>query len=178
VPEISVAAPQVKEPEVKKPVISHKNLNIGNSLTSLINKGAAKDKADAEEQIPAKDLKRNVFTLEALQSSWQHFTQLIEARGKQSLYNTLKASVPELADDFQINFKVFNSVQENDMEQVLTELSMKLRTELQNDVLKINIIASKDDGERKPYSNKEKYVHMVQINPIIEQLRTKLDLEI
>jgi hypothetical protein len=77
-----------------------------------------------------------------------------------------------------IHFKVFNAVQESDVQSVLTELSMRLRNDLSNDLIQVKIEVSKDESERKPYTNREKYVRLAQINPNLEKLRTQLDLEI
>jgi hypothetical protein len=69
-------------------------------------------------------------------------------------------------------------VQESDVQSVLTELSMRLRNDLSNDLIQVKIEVSKDESERKPYTNREKYVRLAQINPNLEKLRTLLDLEI
>ena len=69
-------------------------------------------------------------------------------------------------------------MQESDVQSVLTELSMRLRNDLSNDLIQVKIEVSKDESERKPYTNREKYVRLAQINPNLEKLRTQLDLEI
>jgi len=61
---------------------------------------------------------------------------------------------------------------------VLTELSLQLRNDLQNDHIQIELEVSKDESERKPYTNREKFMRLVQINPILETFRNQLDLEI
>jgi hypothetical protein len=55
---------------------------------------------------------------------------------------------------------------------------MRLRNDLSNDLIQVKIEVSKDESERKPYTNREKYVRLAQINPNLEKLRTLLDLEI
>jgi len=81
-------------------------------------------------------------------------------------------------DNNKILFKVFNAVQESDVQAVLTELSLQLRNDLQNDHIQIELEVSKDESERKPYTNREKFMRLVQINPILETFRNQLDLEI
>ena len=163
------------KPEIKK-VISPKNFSIGKpSITSMLNQSKANDKEEAAVNI----LERNtIFTEEQLQASWAAYAKQIDEKGKTSLWHTLTVTKPILKENFVILFKVYNAVQESDIQFVLTDLSTQLRNDLQNDLLQVVLEVSKDESERKPYTNREKYMRLVQINPNLEKLKTSLDLEI
>lgn len=164
-----------KKSEVKK-VLSPKNFSIGRpSIASMLNQVKSGEK---ETVVNTSNARNNVFTNDQLQTSWAAFAQSITDKGKQSLSHTLSVTKPQLGEDAQVHFKVFNAVQESDVQSVLTELSMQLRNELQNDYIQVIIEVSKDESERKPYTNREKYIRLAQINPNIEKLRSQLDLEI
>lgn len=161
--------------EIKK-VISPKNFSIGKpSIASMLNQSKSNDK---EEVINVANLRNNSYSEEQLQNSWAVYAKQVDEKGKTSLWHTLTVAKPYITSPNQILFKVYNAVQESDVQAVLTELSMHLRNDLQNDHLQIILEVSKDESERKPYTNREKYMRLVQINPHLETFRTHLDLEI
>lgn len=167
--------PVEQKTEVKK-VISPKNFSIGKpSIATMLNQSKSNDKEDV---VNVANLRNNSFTDEQLQISWSAYAKQVDEKGKTSLWHTLTVAKPSLGEQHQIFFKVFNAVQESDIQAVLTELSLHLRNNLQNDHLQIVVEVNKDDSERKPYTNREKYLRLVQKNPILESFRSQLDLEI
>ena len=161
--------------EVKK-VISPKNFSIGKpSIASMLNQSKTIEK---EEVTNIANLRNLVFTEEQLQTSWAAYAKQVDEKGKTSLWHTLTVAKPTIGDTNQILFKVYNAVQEGDVQAVLTDLSIQLRNDLQNDHIQIVLQVSKDETERKPYTNREKYMRLVQLNPILETFRSQLDLEI
>ena len=102
----------------------------------------------------------------------------MDEKGKTSLWHTLTVAKPVIGEANKILFKVYNAVQESDVQAVLTDLSTQLRNHLQNDHIQIVLEVSKDETERKPYTNREKYMRLVQLNPMLETFRSQLDLEI
>jgi DNA polymerase-3 subunit gamma/tau len=161
--------------EVKK-VISPKNFSIGKpSIASMLNQSKTIEK---EEVTNIANLRNLVFTEEQLQTSWAAYAKQVDEKGKTSLWHTLTVAKPTIGDTNQILFKVYNAVQESDVQAVLTDLSIQLRNDLQNDHIQIVLQVSKDETERKPYTNREKYMRLVQLNPILETFRSQLDLEI
>ena len=167
--------PVEQKTEVKK-VISPKNFSIGKpSIASMLNQSKTIDK---EEVTNIANLRNLVFTEEQLQTSWAAYAKQVDEKGKTSLWHTLTVAKPTIGDTNQILFKVYNAVQESDVQAVLTDLSIQLRNDLQNDHIQIVLQVSKDETERKPYTNREKYMRLVQLNPILETFRSQLDLEI
>lgn len=161
--------------EVKK-VISPKNFSIGKpSIASMLNQSKVNDK---EEVISSTSLRNTDFTEEQLQASWAAYAKQVDEKGKTSLWHTLTVAKPIINAPNKILFKVYNAVQESDLQAVLTELSLQLRNDMQNDHIQIVLEVSKDESERKPYTNREKYMRLVQINPHLETFRSQLDLEI
>jgi hypothetical protein len=133
---------------------------------------------DKDEIVNSNNLRNNVFTEEQLQTSWAAYAKQVDEKGKTSLWHTLTVAKPVIVESNQILFKLYNAVQESDVQAVLTDLSLQLRNDLQNDYIQIILEVSKDETERKPYTNREKYMRLVQINPILETFRSQLDLEI
>lgn len=174
--EISKAGQTAEQKTEIKKVLSPKNFSIGKpSIAAMISQSKT---ADKEEIVNIANLKNSIFTEEQLQNSWEAYANQVNEKGKTSLWHTLTVTKPMIGDANQILFKVFNAVQESDVQAVLTDLSTQLRNHLQNDHIQIVLEVSKDETERKPYTNREKYTRLVQLNPILETFRSKLDLEI
>jgi DNA polymerase-3 subunit gamma/tau len=174
--EISKAGHTTEQKTEIKKVLSPKNFSIGKpSIAAMISQSKT---ADKEEIVNIANLKNSTFTEEQLQNSWEAYAKQVNEKGKTSLWHTLTVAKPLIGDANQILFKVFNAVQESDVQAVLTDLSTQLRNHLQNDHIQIVLEVSKDETERKPYTNREKYARLVQLNPILETFRSKLDLEI
>jgi DNA polymerase-3 subunit gamma/tau len=174
--EISKAGHTTEQKTEVKKVLSPKNFSIGKpSIAAMISQSKT---ADKEEIVNIANLKNSTFTEEQLQNSWEAYAKQVNEKGKTSLWHTLTVAKPLIGDANQILFKVFNAVQESDVQAVLTDLSTQLRNHLQNDHIQIVLEVSKDETERKPYTNREKYARLVQLNPILETFRSKLDLEI
>jgi DNA polymerase-3 subunit gamma/tau len=165
----------VKSTETKK-VISPKNFSIGKpSIASMLNQSKANDK---EEVVGTANLRNIAFNDEQLKNSWANFALQINQKGKTSLWHTLTVTQPTCCENNKILFKVFNAVQAADLQAILTDLSTHLRNDLQNDYLEVLLEVTKDESDRKPYTNREKYLRLVQINPNLEKLKSSLDLEI
>lgn len=112
-----------------------------------------------------------------LNAAWKRFVER-NADGPASRYATLSASLPEL-DGEQIRFSVVNIIQQKDMDEVKAELMDFLRTELRNVRLQLEIVLKEKKSVKKEFlSEREKYERMVQQNPLLEELRKRLDLDL
>ena len=110
--DLIVSPREASNHEILRKIIAHK---IGLKESDSFSFQLIKRSVDARSRNIKINLRLDVFIDEDLQASWLKFTQMIEQRGKLSLLNTLKSSKPELGENFQINFKVYNTVQENDI---------------------------------------------------------------
>jgi DNA polymerase-3 subunit gamma/tau len=174
--EISKSNSTAESKVESKKVISPKNFTIGKpSIATMLNQSKVVDK---EEVVHVANLRNQTYTDEQIQSSWAAYAKQVDEKGKTSLWHTLTVAKPIKGENNQILFKVFNAVQEGDVQAVLTDLSMRLRNDMQNDHIQVTLEVSKDESERKPYTNREKFMRLVQINPNLEVLRSQLDLEI
>ena len=86
--------------------------------------------------------------------------------------------MPELKDE-QIRFAVVNIIQQKDMDEVKAELMEFLRAELRNVRLQLEIVLEEKQSVKKEFlSEREKYERMVEQNPLLEELRKRLDLDL
>ncbi len=146
------------------------------SIRSILNP-PKKDSKDNHTDTSASTPLCNTYTDEELQKSWLLFAKGMQNKGKASLWHTLTAEQPKQLDG-KIYFSLNNTVQENEVQAVITNLTQHLKTELQNDFIQIILEVIKDESKRKPYTNREKYNKLVEINPNLEVFKNMLNLEI
>lgn len=94
-----------------------------------------------------------------------------------SLQSVLKAEKPELINQNDIEFKVYNESQSRDLKEHSELLLMKLRTQLNNYQIKIKttILASQNYKAKDP---NDKFEKMAQQNPNLRKLKDQLNLKI
>ncbi len=118
------------------------------------------------------------FTQEQLEQSWKGFAEKVNAAGKLNFFSTLSTYKPLLKENYQLEFKVDNKVQEEELSREKLELLGHLRRELQNFEIQLSVVINKNESEKRPYTNVEKFKHFMSINPAIDNLRKQLDLEV
>jgi DNA polymerase-3 subunit gamma/tau len=123
-------------------------------------------------------LPREPVTQEQLAEAWKLFADSMNQAGKRSLFATLTLYNPQLEGE-QIHFKVANRVQDSDLKEIRAELMEFLRKRLQNFQLQLEVeLAKSNEQKMKLLSEKDKYDKMVEKNPLLEELRKRLDLDL
>ena len=87
-------------------------------------------------------------------------------------------SKPSLVDDCKIHLQIANKSQEVLIEKEKINLHEFLRNKLQHDNIEIvTKIQEKNNEERIPYTNKDKYEQMTKENPNLNKLKKELGLD-
>lgn len=114
----------------------------------------------------------------SLETAWNSFADEMKKKNKINLSSTLISRKPEYEDESTIVFHVLNSVQEDEINAVKTDLLVHLRTLLRKASLQLKIVVDRTKSERKPYTGEEKYQRLVEKNPALNKLRQRFGLEI
>lgn len=114
----------------------------------------------------------------SLETAWNHFADEMKKKNKINLSCTLMSRKPEYEDENTIVFYVLNSVQEDEINVVKTDLLTHLRASLKNGALQLRIVVNETKSERKPYTGEEKYQRLVEKNPTLNKLKQRFGLEI
>ena len=166
------------EKEVK-PVIrlkdQYKKYRSPNSLEHFLkeNKKVVAEGSSIEENKPA-----TPFSQQQLDELWITYVSNHIDKKNRSLYLTLNSRVPELKDNFILEFPVENKIQKQQIEQVSLDLVNYLRERLNNFSILLESPVSEVEKEKTYYSAEERYKYLAEKFPIIEKLRKKLDLDI
>ena len=84
----------------------------------------------------------------------------------------------ELKENNTLLFMVANDMNKVEMSREIEHLLPFLRERLNNFSISIELRISESTKEDAVYSAQEKYQYLVKINPTLEELRNKFDLEI
>ena len=134
--------------------------------------------ASINESIQVEAQKNNPFSQEILGPLWETYAVKMNEIGKVNFSSTLSTYKPILKENYLIEFSLDNKVQEEEFNREKLDLLGFLRKELKNSDIQINTLLNKVENEKKPYTNVEKYKHMMSLNPTIDYLRKELDLEV
>ncbi len=114
----------------------------------------------------------------SLEEAWSALSGLMRAKGRISLANTLLRK-PELKEGQIVEFRLDNSAQEEDILPEKQEMLDFIRQKTGNKELQLNLVVLKsNEVEKKLLGPKEKYQILVEKNPLIKQLKDRLDLDI
>ncbi len=137
--------------------------------------GEKKNEANAEEDLSGKPAK--IFTQDDLNTTWQAYTQSI-IDVSPNLYSTLSKRIPILKEDFMIELKIDNKIQEKLITDRRMDILGYLREELNNFRIQLKTEIDEEESESKAYFPKEIFDKMAEKNPSLKDLKDKLDLEL
>ncbi len=127
---------------------------------------------------PAPGVKRNKeFTTEAFLSAWNAFANQIIEEGKFNLHSHLTMETPVL-EGTEIVLTYPNDTIRLEVERDQRALLEFLTNELENDHLKIKINVVESAVKRYAYTPEEKYAQLNEQNPLLDVLRSSLDLDV
>jgi len=85
---------------------------------------------------------------------------------------------PEIKQNFLLEFTIDNEIQNIELEDERSNLLTFLRVELNNYVIQLKVLVSKEDNSVKHLSSKDKFLKMADKNPALHELRERLNLDI
>ena len=127
---------------------------------------------------PAPGVKRNKeFNAESFLSAWNTFANQIKEEGKFNLHSHLTMETPVLkGTDILLTYP--NDTMRLEVERDQGALLAFLANELENDHLKIKITVVESAVKRYAYTPEEKYAQLKEQNPLLDVLRSSLDLDV
>jgi DNA polymerase-3 subunit gamma/tau len=162
----------------KKEPLQEENIKYevsGFSLSSIAVKKAAK------KNNPPRDKKENLpkdsFDKESLLKFWVEYSEYIKVEGKQNISSIMKMNQPDIISKSTISFDVANDMNKVEMTREMKYLIPFISEKLNHFGIKIEIAIKKKNQEDYIYSPQEKYQYLLKINPSLDKLRKKFDLD-
>ena len=142
-----------------------------------INSSLKEEKEILQQKQISPVLRKKYFSKSELLKEWKELITFINEKGKSNIAITLGIYEPELMQDFHIEIRLSNAVQQ---EMILEEKYMildYLRSRLENDKIEITTKIIESEKSNIPYTNKDKFKKMLDENSQLEVLRTELGLD-
>ena len=179
---IEPAAPVVTGAEEVKKVrinISKSSLTSSTSLIPNLNDLEANYSKKEEEQPEYLSGESRVdFDSNTLLKFWNQYADKLKGEGKINIFTIMTSNPPSLLENFVIELIIENRVQEELLINEKVDLLNFLRTELKNFGIEISTKHIEVTGKKRLYTSTEKYNHMVEKNPKLEEFRRRFNLDI
>lgn len=160
-----------KSDEVVKPEQTKKN---GLSLKAIKYKKEHQKKTKPNEN--SELVLKEDYTLEDIKSAWINFAEIIDKKGEKLLASTLLSDIPKLEGDC-IQLQMPNETMKIEIVQNKGRILKFIQNTLQNTQIDLNVNVSATQEKKYIHTKEEKYERLREINPKIELLRQKLDLD-
>lgn len=168
---------QVEEKKEVKP-LKRASFGKGRLVSSLSLKKSAEEEAAEEEEEDLSNKPRTPFTEGELRAKWKSFCYLVQKDKKASLYATLTKHPVQLLEDFQLSLVLDSEIQALELNNEKASLLGFLRRELNNYGIDLTTEVHQDQQESKHLTSKDKFLKMVEKNPVLAEMREKLGLDI
>ena len=132
---------------------------------------------EANKPQPPSALRSKHFTIDDVNEVVKKYIRNIDG-SKIHLSNVLQTSIVSLQEDDIVEFQVTNGVSEQEIKDNKLDIACFLRDTLENDSINISTKVNEILFEKKAYTDKEKFQKLLDKNPDLLYLRSKLKLEI
>ena len=130
----------------------------------------------SEESIEPKEVYgSSPFDLDQLKLVWDDFAINKKEQGKDAEYAVLKQEYQ--LEGTKVILIFTNSVKLNILDRFRSDFITYLRKELDNGQIELETKLVAEEKKRIPYTNKEKFEHLAQKKPILNELKNRLGLD-
>ena len=126
----------------------------------------------------AVELPVDSFTQEDLEKHWRSYQEQKNKLREQNLASLFQLSTPKIIPENQIEYVVPSPLNKVELEREFVYFLPYLREALNNHSIKITLVVKESEEKNFIYTPEEKYNRLREINPVIDQLRKELDLDL
>ena len=119
---------------------------------------------------------KNNFTQENLENYWDKYHNHKQQNKEFNIASLLKISKPKKNGNI-IEYSVTSDINKKEFEDELPELLSYIKTSLKNNLIEIKFNTNNSIKKNILYTPSEKFEKLVELNPSLEILRKKLDLD-
>ena len=156
-----------KKPNLQNPISSF-------SLSSIAIKKAAKNVTKKREEETHKP--KDDFDFNLLEKIWKEYTLGLKKEGKKNIASILDMNKISLKDSNKILYSVSSEMHKVEINLEMKNLLPFLRERLNNHDITVELVVLKRNKEESIYSPTEKYQYLKKINPLLDELKSKFDL--
>ena len=145
------------------------------SLNSIHKK--AKEAKEVKEQETAIDYPKEPFTQSQFYVEWKKYISILNKQGNKMLGSILNSSEPNLKET-TVHLTYPNSMMLEEVRKNKLLVLNYLRKKLKNYQIDFNLILDEKQEKEFVYTPEEKYKKLRKTNPLLEELRKTLSLDI
>lgn len=180
---------QVSEPSEAPKAVENKSAGSGKSLLSksggktlipnLRDPNSIKtEEQKNEEKVELTGSEKHDFSQEDFLKAWSGYSQQVKALNKMKLAALMDNYTPIVKENFRVELEVESKLLIDELLHEKVDLMNYLRTQLKNFQITLEPILTEVAQEKKLYTSKDKYNHLVEKNPKLEEFRKVFNLEI
>ena len=163
-------------PQVEEIKESEKKEISALSLSSLKLKKEVIDEKNKEKENAEK--LSNEFNSEKLKLKWIQYSKNLSENGNNSLSSLLEINEPDIFQNNKIIFTVPSKSNKKEIDNDRENLIKFLRLELQNDLIELEVIVDKSMSKEYYSTPQEKFEKLNKINPLLDQFKKDLKLDL
>ncbi|MHB1178538.1 MAG: DNA polymerase III subunit gamma/tau [Daejeonella sp.] len=118
------------------------------------------------------------FDSGSLLNHWNEYAKQMKKEGKINIFTIMTANPPALLENSVIELLIENKIQEELLATEKVDLLNFLRTKLKNFGIQLSTKQAEPTSKKRLYTSSEKYNHMVEKNPKLEDFRRRFNLDI
>ena len=146
------------------------------SLSSLkLKKSALSEKEKEKEK---QEVLSNTFDNVSLNSAWKEYSSNLEKNGNNSLSSLMEMNEPYINDNNKINFKVPSKSNKKELDFEKEKIIKYLKDKLKNGNIILEIIIDKETNKEYYATPQEKFEKLSEINPLLNQFKKDLKLDL
>lgn len=169
------------EPEAKKPIItiSKPSLLANSALIPNLNDLEANytKKEEQRAEYLSGESKMD-FNADSLLKYWNDYAIKIKNENKINIFTIMTSYPPRLLPNFIIELDIENKLQDDLLQIEKVELLNFLRAELKNFSIDLQTRILEQIQKKRLYTSNEKYQHMLEKNPNLEEFRKRFNLDL
>jgi len=169
------------ETELKKPNVSMPKPSLGSNSTLIPNLNDLEanytKKEDERPEYLNGDSKVD-FNSDSLLGFWNTYATRMKNDGKINIFTIMTSYPPRLLADYVIELDIENKLQEDLLHTEKVELLNFLRTGLKNFSIDLQTKLLEQIQKKRLYTSNEKYQHMLEKNPNLEEFRKRFNLDL
>lgn len=124
------------------------------------------------------NLPKTEFTEEQALKLWNEYGKRMDKKGERIIGSMFAMNKPVLQDNFELLLELPNETMRIDVESISKPLLAFMHEELNNYSISIKIDVNEEAAVKHAFTPEDKYNKLKERNPLIDLLRTKLDLDI
>lgn len=169
-PTEKLPAPPTEEKVENRQVLRKKKSRLDLSAEARESDGADENEGDG-------DSTSSVFELDLLLGKWKELSDHFRASNPNAA-SILSGTEPVKNSEGNIELTVGSQTARNILQSIRTEMTSWLKEQLGLKELRLELIVSEEEQEKKPYFREEIHEHFVQENPAINELMDKMKLKL